>query len=153
MPADRIVRITRDGIALNEGNTPLDVAASGVFVDNDGLETLRKGRYEVTFADGRTAAVDYPEEVGPVTVGGPWQVEFLERPQLGKPFSATYDTLKSWTESSNHAAETSGRGPVPARLRPVGPGDGSLFDYPSERPLSREMRLLLRFAWRGENSA
>jgi hypothetical protein len=28
-------------------------------------------------------------------------VDFLERPQLGKPFSASYDTLKSWTESGN----------------------------------------------------
>lgn len=100
-PAESIVRIAREGVAVNDENTPLEVGASDVFVRNDGLETLGRGRYEVTFANGKTVRIDQPAAIDPVKIHGPWKVDFLERPKLGEPFSAIYDPLKSWTESDN----------------------------------------------------
>ncbi len=100
---ERIVRIARDGTALNEGNTPLEVSLSGVYVRDGALEVLEKGRYEVTFADGKARRIDHPATIDSITIQGPWRVDFLERPQLGKPFSSTYDTLQSWTESADRA--------------------------------------------------
>jgi hypothetical protein len=100
-PGNRISRITKDGSGIHEGNTPLEVGASSVFVRDGTLEVREKGNYEVTFADGKTVRIARPAELACVPISGPWKVDFLERPQLGTPFSTTYDTLKSWTESSN----------------------------------------------------
>lgn len=94
-----IVRIAKDGVALNDGNTPLEVGASNLFVRDGGLEVMENGRYEVTFADGKTLRINHSAPLDPVAIEGQWEVDFLERSQLGKPFSATYDTLNSWTES------------------------------------------------------
>jgi hypothetical protein len=99
-PAPGIARIVRDGVVIREGNTPLEVGASGVFVRNDGLETLAKGRYELTIANGETKVIEQAAAIDPVMIDGPWKVDFLERPQLGEPFTATYGALKSWTESA-----------------------------------------------------
>ncbi len=100
-PANHIARITKDGNVIHEGNTPLEVGASSVFVRDGGLEIHEMGNYEVTFANGKSVGVAQAAALAPVPISGPWNVDFLERPQLGTPFSATYDTLKSWTESTH----------------------------------------------------
>lgn len=96
-------RIAKDGVVLNDGNTPLEVGASECFFRDEGLEVLDKGNYKITFADGKSMECDHPAATDPVTIGGSWNVDFLERSQLGSPFSATYNVLKSWTKSENRA--------------------------------------------------
>jgi len=96
-------RIAKDGVVLKDGNTPLEVGASECFFRDEGLEVLDKGNYEITFADGKSMAFDHPAAIDPVTIGGSWNVDLLERSQLGTPFSATYNVLKSWTTSENRA--------------------------------------------------
>ena len=100
-PTNHVVSITKDGVVLCDGNTPLEVGASSVFVREEGLEVLEKGRYKATFASGKALLIDHPSAVSPIKIDGPWKVDFMERPQLGKPFSASYDMLKSWTDSEN----------------------------------------------------
>jgi hypothetical protein len=102
-PTQRITRITREGIPLNEGNTPLEVGASGIFVRDDALEILEAGRYDLTFADGKSIRIDQPATAAPVAIEGPWAIEFLENPRLGEPFRATCERLESWTSSANRA--------------------------------------------------
>jgi hypothetical protein len=102
-PANHITRITKDGKGIQEGNTPLEVGASSVFVGDGTFEVREKGNYEVTFTVGNTVRIAQPATLAAIPIRGPWKVDFLERPQLGAPFSANYDTLKSWTESTNRA--------------------------------------------------
>ena len=101
--ANNIITIARDGNVLIEGNTPLTVGASGVFVRDNQLEVSGKGKYLLTFADGREFKINQSESVEEIDLDGSWQVTFLEKPLLGEPFSATFDKLKSWTESEKHA--------------------------------------------------
>jgi hypothetical protein len=101
VPEKRVTRITRDGVSLNEGNTPLEVGASGVFVRDGALEIMEAGRYDILFSDGKTARIDQTDDDAPVRIEGPWKIDFLEKPQLGEPFSATCGTLESWTDSAN----------------------------------------------------
>jgi hypothetical protein len=102
-PAETIVRIARDGRELNDGNTPLAVGASVVVAREDGLEAFEGGRYDITFDGGRSVSVDVPAAAAPIALAGPWTVDFLERPSLGTPFAATYESLRSWTDSDRHA--------------------------------------------------
>jgi hypothetical protein len=102
-PQRNIVRITQNGVPLTEGNTPLNVGASKVFVTDGQLEVGEKGSYEVTFVDGKTTKIENPKMLDVVAIKGPWKLDFMEKPQLGQPFSATYPSLKSWTESDNRA--------------------------------------------------
>jgi hypothetical protein len=102
-PGNRVTRITRDGHGIHEGNTPLEVGASSVFVRDGTIELLESGNYEVSFGDGRTVRITQAAALAALPINGPWRVDFLERPQLGTPFSATYHTLESWTESANRA--------------------------------------------------
>jgi hypothetical protein len=101
VPEKRVTRIARGGIRLNEGNTPLEVGASGVFVRDGALEIMEAGRYDILFSDGKTARIDQTDDDAPVRIEGPWKIDFLEKPQLGEPFSATCGTLESWTYSAN----------------------------------------------------
>jgi hypothetical protein len=101
-PLNHIVRIAKDGTARIDGNTPLEVGASRIFVRDGALEVLENGRYEVTFANGRTVRIAPPAALASLSINGPWKVDFLERPQLGAPFSTTCETLKSWTDSTEH---------------------------------------------------
>ncbi len=102
-PQRNIVGITQNGVPLTEGNAPLTVGASKVFVTDGQLEVGEKGSYEVTFVDGKTTKIENPKMLDVVAIKGPWKLDFMEKPQLGQPFSATYPSLKSWTESDNRA--------------------------------------------------
>ena len=81
----------------------MTVGASKVFVTDGQLEVGEKGSYEVTFVDGKTTKIENPKMLDVVAIKGPWKLDFMEKPQLGQPFSATYPSLKSWTESDNRA--------------------------------------------------
>jgi hypothetical protein len=97
-----ITKIEKDGKGLIVGNTPLDAGSSGVFVNNNQLEVFDQGEYRLTLAGGKEIKVNNPVAVNEINIRGSWQVTFQEKPLLGKPFSATFDALKSWTESEKH---------------------------------------------------
>jgi len=58
------------------------------------LSTLRRGSYEVHFADGRWETVSTGDK-GPISVAGPWTLSFPEG--WGAPAQVSVDRLKSWT--------------------------------------------------------
>jgi len=77
-----------EGIAL-----PLEL-----FQNADGkLQALpwEGGHYVLASADGRTRALDIAALPEPVTLAGPWEVQFA--PGWGAPPSVTFDTLTDWT--------------------------------------------------------
>jgi hypothetical protein len=60
------------------------------------LQTRAGGKYELTFSDGRKQIVDAPPVPEPVTVDGPWQLEFPSG--WGAPEKVTLEKLISWPE-------------------------------------------------------
>jgi len=100
-----ITKISKDGHVLTEGNTPLAVGASKAFINDGQLEVFGKGQYNITYAAGKTLKVDNTIDADTLRIQGPWKVEFLEKPLLGKPFSATFETLRSWTESDDRSVK------------------------------------------------
>jgi len=98
-----IIKIEKDGKELIAGNTPLEVGASNLFVKDNQLEVFDKGEYKLTLAGGKEINVNNPAAMNEINIQGSWQVTFQEKPLLGEPFSATFDALKSWTESEKHA--------------------------------------------------
>lgn len=103
--ATHITKIEKDGKELSEGNTPLITGASRVFVGESKLEFLDKGEYNMTYEDGREVKVNNPSHQKEVSLKGAWQVTCKEKPTLGEPFTATFNELKSWTESEDHAVK------------------------------------------------
>ena len=101
-PDGQLTGIRRDGEALNEGNTPLEVGASSVHLHPEALEVMVPGRYELTRADGTALDLGRITVPAPLDLSTGWRVDFLEVPQLGEPFRADYDRLRSWTESGEH---------------------------------------------------
>lgn len=97
-----IINIKKDGEILFEGNTPLTAGASKIFVRENALEVIEEGEYKLTESGGKEMIVSHEEVNDIKEIQGPWHVTFQEKPILGKPFSATFDNLISWTESDNH---------------------------------------------------
>jgi len=95
-----VTRITRDGKAVVQGNTPLQLNASGIFVRDGGVEVMREGAYEITWSDGKTEELDRTAWLPDRTIEGSWRITFMERPSLGEPITTETDVLKSWTEYS-----------------------------------------------------
>jgi hypothetical protein len=98
-----VTGIYRDNRRLAEGNTPLEVGASGVFVKDGQMEVFDSGEYRLMLAGGKEIRITVPESMNEIAISGPWEVAFLEKPLLGEPFSSTFDSLNSWTESGEHA--------------------------------------------------
>jgi hypothetical protein len=99
---NNILKIEKGGKPLNEGNTPFTTGASKVFVRSNQLEVLEEGEYKLTEANGKEILINNDEAIDLIELQGSWQVTFQEKPLLGKPFSATFDSLISWTESDKH---------------------------------------------------
>lgn len=97
-----ITKIEKDGKELTEGNTPFITGASSVFVDESKLELFDQGEYNLIFKDGKEVTVNNLSSRSEVALQGSWQVTFKEKPTLGEQFTATFDELKSWTESEKH---------------------------------------------------
>ena len=97
-----VATIRRDGQPLVAGNTPLEVGATDVYLRKGKLEVLKGGSYELISADGAVKRIDQATVPNALDISTDWQVSFLERPQLGQPFSTHYATLRSWTESQEH---------------------------------------------------
>jgi hypothetical protein len=95
-----ITRITKDGKAVAQGNAPLQLNASGIFVRGGGVEVIRQDAYELTWSDGKTEKLASTALPPDQTIEGSWKTTFMERPSLGEPITAETDVLKSWTESS-----------------------------------------------------
>jgi hypothetical protein len=102
---EHITSISKDGAVLAEGNAPLENGASSVFVRDSKFEVFDKGRYNLTLATGKTIKVNNPADADALKIQGPWKVEFMEKPLLGKPFTETFDTLILWTESDNRSVK------------------------------------------------
>ena len=101
--ANHIVSLEKDGKVIRGANTPLITCASKVFVRDHELEVLEDGAYRLTFKDGNEIMLKVSGTDDKVSIQGPWQVTFLEKPLLGSPSSATFDELISWTDSEEHA--------------------------------------------------
>jgi hypothetical protein len=98
-----ITKIKKDGVLMTEGNTPFKAGTSRVIAQNNAIEVLDKGNYSLTLSDGSEIDINAQADVNNINILGAWQVTFQEKPLLGKSFTATFDTLKSWTESDTHA--------------------------------------------------
>jgi len=100
---NHIAKIEKDGAVLREGNTPLETGASSVFVGNHILEVFEKGEYRITKPGGRETTIMNDVIRDDKEIEGPWQVTFQEKPLLGEPITATFDSLKSWTGSEKES--------------------------------------------------
>ncbi|MCP4309627.1 MAG: glycoside hydrolase family 2 [Bacteroidetes bacterium] len=101
--ADHIRKIEKDGRELTEGNTPLARGASDLFAGKQALEVFEGGEYRLSEAGGRECTIMVDDIPDDREIPGPWKVTFQEKPSLGELFTATFDTLKSWTGSEKHA--------------------------------------------------
>jgi hypothetical protein len=95
-----VTKIVKDGIPLTEGNAPLQLNASGIFIRPAGAEITRKGAYELTWSDGEKQKIDAKTLPSDQPIEGPWKITFMERPSLGETITTETDVLKSWTEFS-----------------------------------------------------
>jgi len=93
-----VTDIIKDGIPLAEGNTPLQLNASGIFVRPEGAEITRKGTYQLSWSDGRIEQIRANALPSDQFIEGPWKITFMERPSLGETMTIKTDVLKSWTE-------------------------------------------------------
>jgi hypothetical protein len=93
-----VTKIVKDGIPLAEGNTPLQLNASGIFVGPEGADVTRKGTYELSWSDGEKQKIDAKTLPTDQLIDGPWKITFMERPSLGDTITIETDVLKSWTE-------------------------------------------------------
>lgn len=96
-----VTGMSRNGEKLNAGNTPLEVGASSTYLRDGALEVMEEGSYELTRSDGKVIRVENVAVAEPLDISASWQVDFLEYPELGEPFSAGYEKLQSWTESED----------------------------------------------------
>jgi hypothetical protein len=96
------IKIEKAQEILTTGNTPFTIGASKVFVRSNKIEVLEKGEYTLTKSDGKEILINNDEISENIELEGSWQVTFEEKPTLGKPFTATFDSLISWTESEKH---------------------------------------------------
>ena len=99
---DNIVKIEKNGEPLTEGNTPLITGASRLVVKDNQLELIESGDYNLTFNDGKEIEIKHEQAIEAIKLDSTWNVIFMENPLLGKPFTTTFDKLKSWTESDKH---------------------------------------------------
>lgn len=96
-----IVRIEHDGRAIydtahvNETALPFRLSAYDDGGGQSVLETADPGRYEVTFANGKTRRLT-TDSAAPLAVAGPWTLSFP--PDWGAPPQVQVDDLQSWTE-------------------------------------------------------
>ncbi len=63
------------------------------------LRAFQPGLYEVRTSGGKEQKFDIKTVPAPVALSGPWTVKF--QPGRGAPESAKYDTLASWTDSTD----------------------------------------------------
>jgi hypothetical protein len=102
-PRKHVTKIVKDGIRLAEGNTPLQLNASGVFVGPDGVEVTRKGTYELSWSNGERQKIEATTLPSDQRIEGPWEITFMERPSLGDPIVTETDVLKSWTRFADRS--------------------------------------------------
>ena len=98
-----VTEIVKDGTPLAEGNAPLQLNASGIFIRPAGAEITRKGTYELCWSDGKTQKIDAHALPSDQLIEGPWKITFMERPSLGDTKSIKTDVLKSWTEFTDRS--------------------------------------------------
>jgi hypothetical protein len=98
-----ITRISKNGKALTAGNTPLEVGASGVFLEGNQLEVFDKGEYKLKVSGGKEITIRNDANSVDKEILGPWHLTFQEKPLLGEAFEDTFNELISWTESDKHA--------------------------------------------------
>ena len=97
-----VTGINKDGEVVVQGNAPLQLNASGIFVRNGGVEVIQEGAYEFIWSDGKTEKFDSTALPPDQTIQGRWKITFMERPSLGTSITAETNALESWTESSRH---------------------------------------------------
>ena len=95
-----VTTITKDGKTITEGNAPLQLNASGIFVGAGGSEIIREGRYELQWSDGKMEKSLSKALPAGRSIDGRWKISFLEKPSLGATITSETDVLKSWTEFS-----------------------------------------------------
>ncbi|MEI6644439.1 MAG: glycosyl hydrolase [bacterium] len=86
-----IVGLSRDG-TQETFSAQVKTDAAGRLL----LQTATRGKYELTFNDGRKQVVDVSSAPEPVTVDGPWPLEFPAG--WGAPEKVTLEKLISWPE-------------------------------------------------------
>jgi hypothetical protein len=91
--ADPVVALLRNGKEQFRGDLGLE---SG---DNVRLIAFESGDYEIDRASGRKLRARVAELPAPFTLSGSWEVSFA--PNWGAPEHVTFDTLTSWTTSTN----------------------------------------------------
>lgn len=92
-----LTEITKDGSILEEGNDPLIPGASCIFVQDQYVEVGKKGRYLLTWNNGRQKTIDNQKDPNEYFLDGTWRIDFMENPLLGDQSHIETDTLKSWT--------------------------------------------------------
>ncbi len=94
-----IVQVSRDGTTIFPMPATSNPPEMQFQMNADGsanLETHAPGRYAAKLADGEALSAEVPAAPAPVTVAGPWSVEFT--PGWGAPAKVPFDKLQSWTD-------------------------------------------------------
>jgi hypothetical protein len=98
--ADTHYTVTKNGETVDVG-TPLSVGASRQYFANGVFESLDGGKFTITGSNGSPKTITCKSPAEEMKLDGPWQVRFNELPQLGTPFTATFNALKSWTKNGD----------------------------------------------------
>ena len=95
-PAAQVVEIKRDGNTLFGAPPGAPVTLPELVNTASGtqLRTAIPGRYELTFADGRTRIVNVSASLPATALRGPWQLRFQSG--RGAPDSTEFPTLVDW---------------------------------------------------------
>jgi hypothetical protein len=99
--AVQVVTIKRDGVSLFGPDTTVPALLPELCCNSAGaqLQTTVPGHYELTFADGRTQAVNVPPGLAEIAVQGPWQVRF--QAGRGAPDTVEFPKLVDWASHTN----------------------------------------------------
>jgi hypothetical protein len=95
-----VITIAKNGKTVSEGNAPLQLNASGIFVGAGGAEVIREGTYELNWSDGIMEKLDSKALPSEQSIDGSWKITFMEKPLLGETITTETDVLKSWTDFS-----------------------------------------------------
>jgi hypothetical protein len=125
--ADAHCTVTKNDVAVDAG-TPLSVGASRQYLANGTFESLDAGTFTITGSNGQRKTVTCRQPQSEIRLVGSWLVRFNELPQLGTPFTATFDSLKSWTEDTDRNVKYfSGTATYKKTFTAKGRGEGRVY--------------------------
>jgi len=96
---NHVVSIQKENKIIKEGNTPINVGTSNVFLRDKELEVLNGGEYTLVFSNNKKVNINASGPIDDMKLTGSWKVNFNNHPSLGESFTTSFDQLISWTAS------------------------------------------------------